>query len=271
MTKVSDVLAVAESLWPAGGADEWDRPGLIAGALSQEVKKVLLSVDVTSELLDDAISGGFDLIISHHPFLLRGVTSLAENEAKGHVLAKAIRAEISLFAAHTNADITDTGVSATLAKAIGLVNASPLVATREGNGHGRIGSLAAPLTLVDFARQLANVLPATAGGIKVSGPANTTVQTVALCAGAGDSFISAAIASGADVYVTSDLRHHPTQDAIESASAKGSTFALVDISHWAAESLWLEVAANELRKAFPSVKFEVSDLRTDPWDFVVTQ
>jgi putative NIF3 family GTP cyclohydrolase 1 type 2 len=97
------------------------------------------------------------------------------------------------------------------------------------------------------------------------------VRRVALCGGAGDAFISEALSSGADVYVTSDLRHHPAQDARESATAIGSDLALIDISHWAAESLWLDVAAKELEKALPGVKFEVSDLRTDPWDFAVTQ
>lgn len=271
MPKVSDVIDAAEKLWPQGGADDWDRPGLIAGAFHQEVTKVLMSVDVTSELLDDAIAGGFDLILSHHPFLLRGVTSIAENTAKGTVLAKAIRNDIALFAAHTNADITETGVSATLAAAFGLTFVRPLVPTENNLGHGRIGKLADKLNLVEFARRVAAAIPATSGGIRVSGSADLEVGTVALCGGAGDSFIAAALASEADVYVTSDLRHHPTQDALESAAAMGKQFALIDISHWAAESLWLEVAAKELENAVPGVKFEVSDLRTDPWDFAVTQ
>lgn len=271
MVRVSEIIAAAESLWPQAGADEWDRPGLVAGAFHQEVKKVLLSVDVTSELLDDAVSGGIDLIVSHHPFLLRGVTSLSEGSAKGSVLAKAIRSNVALFAAHTNADITSTGVSATLASAIGLTHSEPLVVTAGANGHGRIGKVADPIKLVDFARAIARVLPATSGGIRVAGDPERLIQTVALCGGAGDSFVGAALDAGADVYVTSDLRHHPAQDALENASASGKHFALIDISHWAAESLWLKVAAKELEKAVPGVKFEVSDLRTDPWDFAVTQ
>jgi putative NIF3 family GTP cyclohydrolase 1 type 2 len=79
------------------------------------------------------------------------------------------------------------------------------------------------------------------------------------------------LAKGADVYVSSDLRHHPVQDAIEQALASGKQMALIDVSHWAAEWLWLEVAANQLAQRFPKVQFVVSHLRTDPWDFVVTQ
>ena len=92
-----------------------------------------------------------------------------------------------------------------------------------------------------------------------------------MVAGAGDSFISAARHSGADVLVTSDLRHHPVQEAMELAVIQKRDFALVDISHWAAESLWLNVLGQELSEHFPEITFEVSDLRTDPWDFVVTQ
>jgi putative NIF3 family GTP cyclohydrolase 1 type 2 len=83
--------------------------------------------------------------------------------------------------------------------------------------------------------------------------------------------LPAALSSGADVYITSDLRHHPVQDAVEQAKASAKSFALIDIAHWAAESLWLETAASQLTDAVGDVKFVVSDLRTDPWEFAVTQ
>jgi dinuclear metal center YbgI/SA1388 family protein len=231
-----------------------------------------MTVDVTAEIIHDAAEAGIDLIISHHPFLLRGIYELTEQSAKGSVLASAIRNNIALFSAHTNADVVDGGVSAVLAEALGLQSITPLVPTSSNTvGHGRIGSLAQPVKLLDFARSVAGVLSATAGGVRVAGDANQTVSRIALCGGAGDSFIANAIEANADVYVTSDLRHHPTQDALERARAEGREFALIDISHWAAESLWLGQAANQLGNALPDVKFVVSDLRTDPWDFAVTQ
>ena len=149
MAKVSDVVAAAEKLWPIAGADEWDRPGLVSGSMHSDVTKVLLSVDVTSELVDDAITEGCQLVISHHPFLLRGATSIAEESGKGLVLTKAIKNELALFAAHTNADITGTGVSATLADAFGLNEVQPLVRTSGSEGHGRIGRLATPMPLIE--------------------------------------------------------------------------------------------------------------------------
>lgn len=272
MTSIHEILSAAEGLWPTNGAEEWDRPGLICGSTNETAKRVLLSVDVTSDVISEAIEGGFNLVISHHPFLLRAVNEITPVSAKGAVLTQAIKHDVALFAAHTNADIVVQGVSATLASALDLIEATPLVASANWReGHGRIGSLVKQMSLLDFARNVAKALPPTAAGVRIAGDPNSMISRVALCAGAGDSFISAALDAEADVYVTSDLRHHPVSEAIEEARARGKDFALVDISHWAAESLWLSVAASQLQELFSDVKFVVSDLRTDPWDFAVTQ
>ena len=271
MTQLKNLIATFEQLWPVSGAESWDAPGLVSGNPDAVIKRVLLSVDVTNELVDEA-AGEYGLLLSHHPFLMRGITLAGEDRAKGAVLAKAIRANLALFAAHTNADIVVDGVSAALAKAFGLEEAKPLVASANpGEGHGRVGKLQKATSLGEFARAIAKVLPATASGVRVAGDFKLPVQTVALCGGAGDSFISAAAESGADVYVTSDLRHHVVQEARETAQLAGGKPALVDISHWAAEWIWLEVAAEQLRKLHNDVEFVVSDLRTDPFDFVITQ
>lgn len=272
MSKVSDIVAASQSLWPSQLADEWDKPGLVSGLFSAPVTKVLLAVDLTIELMNDAIAGGFDMIVTHHPFLLKVPFELSEDSGKGAVLAAAIRADIALFSVHTNADVVEMGVSHVLSGALGLVNAKPLVPTVNAEvGHGRIGNLAQPMTLLEFSRTIARSLSATAGGVRVAGNAETSISRVALCGGAGDAFLSAAIDAEADVYVTSDLRHHPVQDALEQARASSKQFSLVDISHWAAESLWLSVAAKQLADLVSDVKFVVSDLRTDPWEFAVTQ
>jgi putative NIF3 family GTP cyclohydrolase 1 type 2 len=105
-------LAAAESLWPTNLADDWDRPGLIAGSYSAQVSKVLLAVDLTHDVMQDAKAGGFEMVITHHPFLLKGVYDIREESGKGAVLAEAIRNGITLFAAHTNADVVEDGVSA---------------------------------------------------------------------------------------------------------------------------------------------------------------
>ncbi len=263
---LSNLLATFETLWPKASAEEWDRPGLMVGNPKQEIKKVLLSVDVTAEVLDQAVQENCQLLITHHPLLLRPVHELGELTLKGNLVTKAIHSGLAIFSAHTNADIAAGGVSQSLASAIGLRNLSPL---DPASGHGIVGDID-ELTLVDFARKISKAIPATAAGVKVAGDSTRLVSRVALVGGAGDSFLSLAASAGVDVFITSDLRHHSAQDFIEQAKLTDGP-ALIDISHWAAEWVWLDKAAEQLSAKHPEVEFVVSDLRTDPWDFAVMQ
>lgn len=271
MTTVREVVDYAHALWPLSGAEEWDAPGLVVGSLDHDVTRILLAVDAVSETVTQACDINADLLLTHHPLLMRSVTSVAEDRYKGHLVSKLIRSGVALLAAHTNADVVTDGVSDVLAQRIGMSNLKPLVPSSvEGTGIGRIGELSSPMTLGALAQHLASVLPHTAGGVKVSGDFNQEVSTVSLCGGAGDSLLSNQLVLSSDVYITSDLRHHPAQEFREEALL-GSGPALIDISHWAAEWLWLDVAAAQLKKAFPNIHIEVSDVRTDPWDFLVVQ
>jgi dinuclear metal center YbgI/SA1388 family protein len=271
MTQLQELLEQFEILWPSDLAEQWDAPGLVTGSASQNIRKVVLSVDVTGEVVSEAAALGADLLLAHHPFLLRGVTSISEESAKGALLTHAVRANLAIFSAHTNADVVAGGVSDVLAQKLGLVNALALSPLSAQVGIGRIGKLEAATTLGEFAKKVASVLPATATGVRVAGDYNQKIETVALCGGAGDSYLEEAVAAGADLYLTSDLRHHVVQEAREAALLNDQKPALIDVSHWASEWLWLEGAAKLLSQKFANVEFLVSDLRTDPWDFVVTQ
>lgn len=270
MTSLRDTMAVAETLWPLAGAEQWDAPGLVTGDPAADVRRILLAVDAVADTVDEAASVGADLLLVHHPLLMRGVTTIAESTAKGALLARLIRADCALYSAHTNADIVDAGTSARLAELLHLVDALPIVETTPGLGLGRVGALVEPTTLGALARRLASILPATATGVRVAGEYDRPVQRVALCGGAGDSLLAEPLVRGADVYITSDLRHHPASEAIETARVAGGP-ALIDVSHWASEWLWLEVAAEQLRAALPGTEVLVSELRTDPWEFVAVQ
>lgn len=271
MTNLGELCLEFEKLWPITGAEDWDTPGIQVGRQIDNVSRVLLSVDVTSQVVEEAIDGGFDLILAHHPMFLRGVNRLNGDSAKGSLVRLLNRAGISVYAAHTNADVVLNGVSAVLANQLGLVEFSAISPSNAEIGHGRIGRLSEPLELLTLARLLANLLPPTASGIRVAGDPMQKISFVSLCGGAGDSFLAEAYSLGADVYITSDLRHHPTLDAMETAQAQGREFSIIDISHWAAEWLWLDTAAAQLALAFPQLQFVVSEIRTDPWDFAVTQ
>lgn len=268
---LADVVAVAERFWPTSGMESWDAPGLVAGDPGATVTSIHLAVDAVLATADEAVELGASLLFTHHPLLLRGVTSIKEDRYKGAVLARLIRGGCGLLAAHTNADVVETGTSAVLADRLGLLDTAPLTSGESpARGIGRVGVLAEPTTVGRLARLLAEILPATAGGVRVSGEYDAPVSRVALCAGAGDSLLANPSVLGADVYVTSDLRHHPASEFRENARVAGGP-ALLDVSHWASEWLWLQTAADQLRGALPDVEVSVSDLRTDPWDFAVVQ
>src|SRR5690554_3118765 len=117
-----DLMAALETLWPLSGAMEWDNPGLIAGDLNQPVHSILLAVDAVSATADEAVIGDFSVLLTHHPLLFRGVTSVVEQSYQGAVLSRLIRARCALIAAHTNADVVSTGTSAVLAQRLNLKN-----------------------------------------------------------------------------------------------------------------------------------------------------
>ncbi|MFT4231430.1 MAG: Nif3-like dinuclear metal center hexameric protein, partial [Leucobacter sp.] len=123
---LADLRGAAESLWPAGTAEAWDRVGLVSGADDAPLRRVLLAVDAVTATVDEAIARGADALLTHHPLLLRGVHTLAEDTAKGALLARLIRGGCALYAAHTNADQPEGGVSAVIAERLGLAGVAAI-------------------------------------------------------------------------------------------------------------------------------------------------
>lgn len=267
-----DVVAALERLYPPYTAQSWDRVGLVAGDPDQPVRRVHLAVDPTLEVIAEARDLGADLIVTHHPLLLRGIHSVATTTAKGAAVTELVVNDIALYCAHTNADVAEAGVGDALAAACGLTETEGLVVT-EDQELGRVGDLPEPVTLVELAGRLAAALPPTASGLRVAGPPDAPVSRVAVLGGAGDSAFGAVRASGADVYVTADLRHHPALEAREEASLVGGMPYLIDAGHYASEWLWLpslaERLVSELGEAGTRLETHISTVRTDPWDFVV--
>ncbi|WP_446665702.1 Nif3-like dinuclear metal center hexameric protein [Flexivirga sp. B27] len=268
---LADVIRVLDGFYPPHTAAGWDQVGLVTGDPQQSVGRVHFAVDPTQAVIEEARDAGADLLVTHHPLLLRGVHSVATTTAKGMAITTAVVADLALYCAHTNADVASPGVNDALAAACGLPVDSPALADEDGQPIGRVGDLATPTTLGEFAQSLAAALPAAPAGLRVGGVATADVRRVAVLGGAGDDRFDAVRSSGADVYVTADLRHHPALEARE--EARGAAPYLIDAGHWATESLWLAHAADRLRAALADegydVQTEVSQLRTDPWDFLV--
>lgn len=368
-TTVGDICQVMDRAYPPHLAEDWDSVGLICGRREAAVNHVAFALDCTDEVAQAAISAGVDMLIVHHPLLLRGVDSVAADTPKGRILHRLIEAGIALFAAHTNADSARPGVNDKLAELVGITPGRPLApkpgpgrhlwgvhvpaehvdklkqglfaagAGRIGNysecvyeiagtgqfkpepgadptdgevgktyradelriqfvanpsdkqalvdallahhpyeepafditeladatpidqayGLGRLGQLPQPMSLAEFTQQVADGLPATSWGVRAAGDPDKQVQTVAVACGAGDGFMATAAKLGADVFVTSDLRHHPVDEHLRS-----SDMAIIDTAHWASEFPWT-AQAEEIVRREAGVETSVLDVRTDPW------
>lgn len=269
MATLGDVITALETAYPPGLAEAWDAVGLVCGDPAAPVSRVLVAVDPVEETIEEAVEGGAQLLVSHHPLLLRGVHGVPADQPKGRLVHRLITAGVGLFTAHTNADSADPGVSDALAAALGLPVTGPLV-PRDPTGRlglGRVGELPEPETLADFTRRAAAALPATAWGVRAAGDPDRPVRRVAVCGGAGDSALADAIAAGVDVYLTADLRHHPASEHLLAGGIPGRpTPALVDVAHWASEHPWCAQAAAVINNVLRgNVEASVSWRRTDPW------
>lgn len=258
-------MAAVEKLYPPKLAQEWDSVGLICGDSADEVKKILIALDPVVAVAEEAVAWGADFLLTHHPLYLRGTSSVATTSAKGKVVHMLVKSGCALMNAHTNADAADEGVAQALADLAGIVDTVPLEADPDNPalGIGRVGRLPQPVSLQDFCKELAKALPASAGGLLVGGDLSATVEKIAVSGGAGDSLMPAARQSGADVFVTADLRHHPASEHLE----EGKPY-LVCGTHWATESPWTAYAAKALQKAlapFGQVEIKTSKLVTEPW------
>lgn len=261
---VRDVVDALDRRYPREWAEQWDRVGLVLGDFATPVQTVLCVVDCVPETVDQALAVGANLIVAHHPLLLRPVSSISPDTYKGRIVHRLIRADVALYAAHTNADVANPGVSDALAARLGLAGLRPLVpsegaAEGGGRGIGRIGTLDEPIPLREFTGLCARSLPLTAAGVRAAGEPGRMIRTVAVCGGAGDGFLAAAKAARVDAYLCADLRHHPVSEYV---AERGP--ALVDVAHWATERPWLDEVAGWLRGQFP-LDAIVSDLDTDPW------
>lgn len=260
---VSDVIQVLDAAYPRELAEPWDAVGLVCGDPAEEVQRVLVCVDPVNATVDEAVEFGAQLIVAHHPLLLRGVHGVGTDTTKGALIHRMIRSGIALFCAHTNADSASPGVSDALAAALGLDVLRPLSPHREGDGTtgiGRICELAEPEPFEQFVQRVSDALPATQPGVYGAGDANRPIRTVAVSGGAGDTYLDTAAAAGVDAYVTADLRHHPAGEHLERGGP-----ALVGLTHWASEWPWCRQAAEVVGGA-GNVEVRVSTRCTDPWN-----
>lgn len=257
MATVGSLISTFESWFPPELAEDWDAVGLLVGRRAQQIETVALAVDPTIETIRWARASNAQLLFVHHPLFLRGTTSIDGDSAKGDVVQTAIEAGLAIYVAHTNADIARPGVSDAIIEALGVQHSSPIRphASDPRIGVGRVGKLEHPTTLGEFAARVAWSLPTTHAGVRWAGDPEHVITTVAVCGGAGDDLLPEV---DADVYVTSDLRHHVASEYLATNRA-----ALIDVSHAAAESMWLHPLSDRI--AALGLVATVCPFISDPW------
>ena len=260
------ILEFLEEWAPQSTKLEYDNVGLLVGDYDQEVAKILVCLDVTREVVDEAVAAKANLILAHHPLIFQRLSRVTSSDPTGSLIYHLIRNDISLIAAHTNLDAAHGGVSFVLAEKLGLAGVqflkedtgdsdsrSPL-GPKKISGFGAIGTLREPLSVPDFLALLHNNLGS--DGIRYTGNPDR-IMKVAVCGGAGAFLADEAKKQKADAFVTADLKYHDffpdSPDCL-----------FVDAGHYETEAPVIEALCNRLRGRFPDMEVISTRLNTNP-------
>ena len=246
--KVRDIIDVIESFAPLSVQESWDNSGLCVGSEDDEVTSVLLGLDCTPELVDEAVECGADMIVTHHPLIFSGLKKISPDDQVGAAVIKAIKAGISIYAAHTSADKVIAGVSGAMASRLGLVNVSILDEDGEGTGLGVVGDLPHPVTAAEAVKLVKERFGLKS--LRSSRPVEGMISRVAMCGGSGGSLIKAAMASGAQLYLSGDISYH------NFFTREG--FMIMDIGHYESEIEIVDILFSLLRKNFPTFAVRIT-------------
>jgi dinuclear metal center YbgI/SA1388 family protein len=257
-TPLKAILSIIEGFIPPALAEPWDNVGLQIGDPNWPVKSVRVALDPSAEVVQAACKDGVDLLVTHHPLIFKPVKKIDLSTPQGSLVGAAISHRMAIYAAHTNFDRMADGLNDILSRKIGLRQLHPLervvasegLAIGDGHGMGRIGKLEHAVALIELAQQLKSLL--NLDHIKVAGRTDLTVETVALCTGSGSSLLDLFINSGAEVYISGDLRYH------DARTAEACDLALSDIGHFSSEHLMVEALAQRLAGVLAEKKINVA-------------
>ena len=252
MPTVREIEQALFRLAPKEGALDWDNVGQLLGDPDREIRRVLVALDITEAVADEAIAQGCQLIVSHHPVMnckWLPVQSVRQDTPQGHLLLKILKNDLSAICMHTNLDAAEGGVNDTLAALLGLRDTAVFA-----DGCGRIGTVD-PTTAAALARLCAEKLGAHVQYVEAARP----VVRVAEVSGAGGSYWQEALALGADCLVTGEASHHAACDA------RRCGLGLVVAGHWGTEHPIAAVLAEKLAAAFPALRVQAAAADTDPF------
>lgn len=250
--KIQEVVDFCNARFHPELQENYDNAGFLLGEGSRECQGVLVSVDLTPKVIDEAIGHGLNLIVTHHPFIFSGLKRITTDSETGRMVYRLIRNNIAVYAAHTNLDNLMDGVNGILAQKLGLQSCAilhPMVGHTDV-GSGMIGTLPTPMPIGDFFQMVKSVLGLPI--LRSSADSCNKVSRVAICGGAGSFLIGDAIAAGADIYLTGDMKYHDFQRA-------EGRITLVDIGHYESEQFVKELISLVISQNFNTFACRISD------------
>ncbi len=245
---VKNIIEKLEESSPVNMAMDWDNPGLLVGHLDSPVKKVVITVDATDNVVDLAIKEKADMIIAHHPLIFKGLKKVGETDFIGRRILKLAENHIALYAMHTNFDVTTMAEEA--ADILGLANRSVLDVTYEDEygkeGIGRVGFFKEEVSLREVAVNVRELFHL--DDVRVYGNLDDIIDIAAICPGSGHDMIDAALKAGAKLLITGDISHHQGIDAV----ARGIN--IIDASHYGLEKIFVDYMLDYFRAEFKGIK-----------------
>lgn len=251
--KISEIVKCIETIAPLNIQESYDNCGLLIGHPDDDVNKILLCLDITEDVLQEAIAEKCDLIISHHPIIFFGVKKIDTKS----LIYQAIQNKIAVYAAHTSLDSAHFGVSTILGEKLGLKNLRILKknAVDENFGMGAVGEFETALSELDFLDLVKKVCEIPT--VKHSKLQQRTIKTVALCGGGGSDLRPDAIAQKADAYISSDFKHWEFHTI-------NTPLLLVDAGHFETEQFAVDILYSEISKKFPSLAIVKTKTNNNP-------
>ena len=263
MLMTRDVLELLDAIAPFAIADDWDNSGLQAGNLNWEVKKMIIGLDVSMDLMNAAQKGNCDLVLTHHPLMIHPEKSIDFSKMPGSVIEMAASNKISIISVHTNLDKANNGLNDYFAEKIGIRETRPFL-TDEVPGTGRIGTLESQIPLQQLVLNIKKQL--NLNYLRVTGPMDLPIRSVAVCTGSGGSLLDEFLASRADAYITGDIKYHEAR-RIEEVSR-----ALIDVGHFSSEHMVVELLFEKLSQvvvnAGLNIEIEQYKKEKDPFTIV---
>lgn len=289
--KLKEIKSFLEGMAPLAVQESWDNSGLQIGCSDKDIHKVMVCLDLTEAVLDEAEAIGADLVISHHPLIFKGLKSISGSTYQERCVRKAILSDIAVYSAHTSLDNILGGVNHKIASLLGLSSLRWLDsgesaegcdekcggatedkcggatedkcgradAVARASGSGLIGELKEPVAAAEFLSTVKTIFSVKALKHSLL-PSATTIRSVALCGGAGAFLLPQAVAKGADCFISGEFHYHDYFDP-------GTL--LIELGHYESEQFTQDLLKESLERAFPEIEIVKTSINTNPQEWLI--